>query len=306
MIESAGFWVRGGALFIDIVVLMLVNSGIKYIIRELGLKLSNFDYQFLQFLIATAYYTTTVGSCGQTVGKMAAGVIILEKTGDRVSYGRALGRSLATILSMLIFCIGYVMAAFTNNKKALHDYVAGTRVVFKEEVGKSRRALMASLGVFLILSPFVYITLLVKNPRISKKMQQPGETASIYEKIQNLNRLSAESKIKGNLATLRIAISVYYSSTAGSYPSSLDELAPKYIIAIPELNLTNHPGVWGVEYYGSEVCVRISDYRGKIDGARLKDTGKWGYVNDKKSPCWGMVFVDCTHTGSRVSKWCDY
>ncbi len=306
VLVPAGFWIRGGALFIDIVVVLLLQMMIQKMLAGIGLKLSNLDYQFLQFLIATAYYTMTVGSCGQTVGKMAAGVIILKKTGGKVSYGRALGRSLATLLSALTFFIGYLMAAFTNNKKALHDYAAGTRVVFKEEVGQGRRALMTSLGVFLILSPFLYAALLIKSPRISKMMQQSGETRSIYEKIQNLNRLSDEAKTKGNLASLRSAVSVYYGDTEGSYPSSPDELVPKYIIAIPELNLTDHPGVWGVEHYGSEVCVRISDHRGKIDGTRLKDTGKWGYVSDEKSPCRGTVFVDCTHTDSRGAAWCDF
>lgn len=306
MLEPAGFWVRGGALFIDIALLMLANSAIRYTFIGIGLKLSNFDYQVLQFLIATAYYTMTVGSCGQTVGKMAAGVIILEKTGGKVSYGRALGRSLATILSMLTFTIGYVMAAFTNNKKALHDYVAGTRVVFKGEVGDGRRASTALLGVLLILSPFILATLLITNPKISKMMQQPGETESIYERMENLKRSFAEAKTKGDLATLRSAISVYYGDAEGRYPSSLDELVPKYIIAIPAPNLTNHHSVLGVEYYGSEICIRISDYSGKIDGTGLKDTGKWGYISDEKSPCWGTIFVDCIHIDSKGSAWCDF
>lgn len=306
MLEPAGFWIRGGALFIDIMVVTLLNGGIGYMLRGLGLKLSNFDYQFLQFLIATAYYTTTVGSCGQTVGKMAAGVIILEKTGGKVSYGRALGRSLAVILSMLTFAVGYVMAAFTNHKKTLHDYVAGTRVVFKGKVGDGRRASMALLGVLLILGPFIFATLLIKSPKISKMMQQPGETESIYERMENLKHLSAEAKTKSNLVTLRSAISIYYADAESRFPSSLDELVPKYTIAIPELDLTDHPGVRGVEYYGSEACIRISDYSGKIDGNGLKDTGKWGYVNDEKSPCWGTVFVDCIHTDSKDAAWCDF
>ncbi len=302
-LEPAGFWIRGGALFIDIMVVMLLHAVIGKMITGLGLELTSFDYQFMQFLIATAYYTVTVGRCGQTVGKMAAGVIILEKTGGKVSYARALGRSVATILSMLTFTIGYLMAAFTNDKKALHDYIAGTRVVFKGKVGEGRRALMAALGVFLILSPFLFAALLIKSPKISKMMQQSGETQSIYEKFQNLEHLSTEGKTKGDLVAIRSAISVYYGDTEGSYPSALDELVPKYIKMLPEPNLIGHPSVRGVEYYGSEVCVRISDQRGAINEAMIKDTGKWGYVNDTKSPCWGMIFVDCTHTDSRDSIW---
>ena len=39
------------------------------------------------------------------------------------------GRFFATILSSLILCIGYIMAGFTERKRALHDMLASTLVV---------------------------------------------------------------------------------------------------------------------------------------------------------------------------------
>jgi uncharacterized RDD family membrane protein YckC len=33
------------------------------------------------------------------------------------------------MVSGFILGIGYIMAAFTENKRALHDYIAGTRVI---------------------------------------------------------------------------------------------------------------------------------------------------------------------------------
>jgi uncharacterized RDD family membrane protein YckC len=62
---------------------------------------------------------------------MACGIKVVRPDGDRVSYARALGRYFAEILSGLILAIGYIMAAFDSEKRALHDHICSTRVVKK-------------------------------------------------------------------------------------------------------------------------------------------------------------------------------
>ena len=59
----------------------------------------------------------------------ALGIQVTDLQGNRVSFGRALGRTLAKILSAIILYIGFIMAAFTEKKQGLHDMVAGTLVV---------------------------------------------------------------------------------------------------------------------------------------------------------------------------------
>jgi uncharacterized RDD family membrane protein YckC len=47
----------------------------------------------------------------------------------RISFARALGRLGArVIVSALTFGIGYLMVAFTDRKRGLHDMLAGTLV----------------------------------------------------------------------------------------------------------------------------------------------------------------------------------
>lgn len=46
-----------------------------------------------------------------------------------MSFGRAAGRTLGKILSGVIVYLGYVLAAFTARKQALHDLIAGTMVL---------------------------------------------------------------------------------------------------------------------------------------------------------------------------------
>jgi uncharacterized RDD family membrane protein YckC len=64
-----------------------------------------------------------------TVGKMALGIRVTDLDGRRITFGRATGRHFGKILSGLILGIGFLMAAFTERKQALHDMLAGTLVV---------------------------------------------------------------------------------------------------------------------------------------------------------------------------------
>ncbi|HSM84723.1 MAG TPA: RDD family protein [Candidatus Limnocylindrales bacterium] len=63
-----------------------------------------------------------------TLGKKALGLKVTDEAGNRISFARASGRYFAKFLSA-IFLIGYIMAAFTDRKRALHDMIAGTLVI---------------------------------------------------------------------------------------------------------------------------------------------------------------------------------
>ncbi len=68
---------------------------------------------------------------GATLGKMALGIRVTDLAGNRISFGRATGRYFGKIISSAILSIGYIMAAFTQQKQALHDIMAGCLVVNK-------------------------------------------------------------------------------------------------------------------------------------------------------------------------------
>jgi uncharacterized RDD family membrane protein YckC len=48
--------------------------------------------------------------------------------GQRISFARATARFLGKLVSALILGIGFLMAAFTEKKQALHDLIAATIV----------------------------------------------------------------------------------------------------------------------------------------------------------------------------------
>ncbi|MNJ58800.1 RDD family protein [compost metagenome] len=73
-----------------------------------------------------------------TFGKKALGIIVVDQYYERVSFGRASGRFWSRILSFLTIYVGYIMAAFTKKKQALHDLIAQTYVVNKAGLQLSR------------------------------------------------------------------------------------------------------------------------------------------------------------------------
>ena len=64
---------------------------------------------------------------GQTLGKMALKVRVVRPDGSPISGGQAWGR--VAIRTILGCGIDYIPALFTQEKTAIHDMVAGTRVV---------------------------------------------------------------------------------------------------------------------------------------------------------------------------------
>jgi uncharacterized RDD family membrane protein YckC len=76
------------------------------------------------------YFALMESSAKQaTLGKAMIGVIVTDADGSRISFGRASGRYFAKFVSVITLMIGFIMAAFTKRKQALHDMMAGCLVI---------------------------------------------------------------------------------------------------------------------------------------------------------------------------------
>ena len=60
------------------------------------------------------------------------GLVVTDLKGERISFMRATGRHFAKYISAFLLGIGFIMAAFTAKKQALHDMIADTLVVVKD------------------------------------------------------------------------------------------------------------------------------------------------------------------------------
>lgn len=136
----AGFWIRGAALFFDGLILLppsLLVWGLVFfydpliLIENGGFNPRRFLMQLVLMLGGVAYDTFFVGTFGATPGKMICDLQVVQSDGSRLSYVRAFGRCFARWLSGVIFCIGYLMAAFDDEKRGLHDQICDSRVIHK-------------------------------------------------------------------------------------------------------------------------------------------------------------------------------
>lgn len=66
-----------------------------------------------------------------TLGKMALGIVVSDKHGRRITFERATARYFSKWITGLTFLVGYIMAAFSSRKQALHDFIAGTLVLYR-------------------------------------------------------------------------------------------------------------------------------------------------------------------------------
>lgn len=134
----AGFWVRFIALVADtILTLFVFLIGVViygvYVMVTTGDDsfgfLENTFFENVPMLISLVYFTVSVSAYATTIGKRLFGLYVLRTDGSRVGIVRALIRHLATGISSLILGIGFLMIAFREDKRGLHDLICDTQVV---------------------------------------------------------------------------------------------------------------------------------------------------------------------------------
>jgi uncharacterized RDD family membrane protein YckC len=76
-----------------------------------------------------AYYIVLHGRSGQTLGKRLMRIRVVRADGSPLGFGKATGRFFADMVSSMTLFIGYLMAAFDEEHRALHDRICDTRVV---------------------------------------------------------------------------------------------------------------------------------------------------------------------------------
>ncbi len=132
-----GFWIRFAAIFIDGIALWIVNFAIQSVTgtritnpRDLGAMMGFIGINFIISVSISLFYEAFfLVQYGATPGKMIFKLKVITPDGGGISWGRAIGRYFAKYLSGITLMIGYIMAAFDSEKRALHDYIAGTRVI---------------------------------------------------------------------------------------------------------------------------------------------------------------------------------
>jgi uncharacterized RDD family membrane protein YckC len=148
-LEYGGFWIRFAARLLDGIILAVANVAIDaLILAGFGVGRSPISQRSplpgililaVNIVMAVLYEAGFLVRSGATPGKMVLGLRVVTAEGGPLSWGRAVGRYLGLWLDNFTLGIGFIIAAFDAEKRALHDHICGTRVVRNAAV----QALMA-------------------------------------------------------------------------------------------------------------------------------------------------------------------
>jgi uncharacterized RDD family membrane protein YckC len=151
-----GFWIRFLAYVVDGVLLWIVLFGVLFASVFLG-PVGGVVIMVAPLLLPLLYFTLMQASPRQaTLGKGLLGLKV-GREGERLSIGRSLGRELAKFVSALPLMIGFLLAAFTGRKQALHDFIASTTVVRE---GPSHVVAALAIALVGILAPIILVMVL--------------------------------------------------------------------------------------------------------------------------------------------------
>jgi uncharacterized RDD family membrane protein YckC len=142
-VRYGGFWIRFLARVIDGLILGVVGIvitvplGLGTMATYSGSGMPDFAALIssillqtsIRFLIAASYEILLTWKTGATLGKMALQLKVVRPDGGPITIGRSIGRYFSTIVSTVILWIGFIIAAFDDEKRSLHDRICDTRVV---------------------------------------------------------------------------------------------------------------------------------------------------------------------------------
>lgn len=138
LMQPPALGVRVGAGLIDIALLAMVDAVILFLtLRIAGLQNTMDDLRviptvpFVAFLalLAFGYVAVFTVAGGQTIGKMLMKLRVIGDDGRPIDAAGGVLRAVGCMLVPATLGLSYVPALFSSDHRALHDRLAGTRVV---------------------------------------------------------------------------------------------------------------------------------------------------------------------------------
>ena len=162
--EFSGFALlrsRYGAFMIDVLLFLVLWFMGALLAGSVGMDFNRWN----AIGLAVAYFGLLPATPMQgTPGKRACGIRITDARGGRMGVGRSLARFAASVPSLGAFGAGFLPAAWTRRRQALHDLVAGT-VVLKLDAGAPadapRLSIFARIATCAIVGVSAFLVYLV-------------------------------------------------------------------------------------------------------------------------------------------------
>jgi len=187
--QYGGFWIRFLALLADSAIVFVLSTvllvGAAMALGPDDMTVAVIAVWVLGFLYWPILHASRLRA---TFGKAILGLHVTRFDGRRVSILRALWREIAKIFSSAVFMLGYVIAAVTPRKQALHDLMAATYVA-REGVSRVFPALLLVLAGF--ATP-VFVAPMVVSPAVQSAMEKIATDAiAQYDPLKQPTRPTA-------------------------------------------------------------------------------------------------------------------
>ncbi|HLS60018.1 MAG TPA: RDD family protein [Virgibacillus sp.] len=137
----AGFWMRGWAFIVDLLIVFSINgiilSPLKLLNDGLPIQLSLWTINgIMAAIIFYLYFLFMTKKLGQTAGKMIFGLEVIRADEQPLQWSdllfrEVIGRFIYNTFFFLHFL--YLMIVFSNEKQGLHDVFGNTRVIHIED-----------------------------------------------------------------------------------------------------------------------------------------------------------------------------
>jgi uncharacterized RDD family membrane protein YckC len=148
----AGFVSRFMAFIVDVLLIgaifALTGHVVEYVVtaaRGEPFQLSDTPIVADVALAGWAFFYSayTLARAGRTPGMALVGLRVVRRDGSVLDGGRAVLRVLVFPLSFLVFFLGFVMILIGRERRALHDVIAGTAVVYSWDAYAARLRFLA-------------------------------------------------------------------------------------------------------------------------------------------------------------------
>ena len=118
---------------------VLTGQSIHWSRQNLWVVIAFFAWEFL-------YYAYSWTASGRTPGMWLLGVQVVGQDGSRAGTRRGFVRTLAFPLSFILLGLGFISILFQHDRRALHDLIADTAVIYAWDAREARLRSLAREG----------------------------------------------------------------------------------------------------------------------------------------------------------------
>jgi len=147
----------------------------------------------LAWICAYVLYETVLSSGGRaTLGKYLMRIRVKAADGSDLSAGKAFIRSVSYFISAAPLNLGYLIALVTPNKRALHDYLGGSRVISLKERGEWADGMLLAVSwalMAMLTGSWINQNFLRMGPDEKKVVASAQTTISKVAKLEEIHKM---------------------------------------------------------------------------------------------------------------------